>query len=159
MAWALSSVVLWALRLLFGIYRLGHLRGQTLGHTLSHCGAIMKRAELELKFTGAALGWAADELEFSDREISQTLGVDRKTVHRWRNRESVPGPEQRKQVEKLSQLKWLLDNAFRTPDIGKRWLYRPASGLGGKTPAASLLEGKIDSVIGVLATHISGAYV
>jgi hypothetical protein len=42
-----------------------------------------------------------------------------------------------------------------TPEIGKRWLYRPAPGLGGKTPAASLLEGKIDSVLGVLATHIS----
>jgi len=121
--------------------------------------SIMKRAELELEFTGAALGWAAEELEFSEPEISQTLGVDRKTVHRWRRRESVPGPEQRKQVEKLSQLKWLLNNAFRTPEIGKRWLYRPAPGLGGKTPAASLLEGKIDSVIGVLATHISGAYV
>lgn len=119
----------------------------------------MKRAELELDFTGAALGWAAEELEFSEPEISQTLGVDRKTVHRWRRRESVPGPEQRKQIEKLSQLKWLLNNAFRTPDIGKRWLYRPTPGLGGKTPAASLLEGKIDSVIGVLATHISGAYV
>ncbi len=121
--------------------------------------AIIKRSELELEFTGAALGWAAEELEFSEPEISQTLGVDRKSVHRWRRRESVPGPEQRKQVEKLSQLKWLLNNAFRTPEIGKRWLYRPAPGLGGKTPAASLLEGKIDSVIGVLATHISGAYV
>src|SRR5258708_5782391 len=38
----------------------------------------MKRTELELEFTGAALGWAAEELEFSEPEISQTLGVDRK---------------------------------------------------------------------------------
>lgn len=119
----------------------------------------MKRAELELEFVGAALGWAAKELEWSEPEISQALGVDRKTLHRWRTRASVPAPEQRKRVEKLSQLKWLLDNAFRTPLVGKRWLYRSVPGLGGKTPSAALLAGEIDSVIAVLATHVSGAYV
>lgn len=119
----------------------------------------MTRTELELEFTGAALGWATRSLEFSEPELSQTLGVDRKTLHRWRKRQSVPGPEQRKRVEKLSQLKWLIENAFRSPAIGKRWLHRPAPGLGGSTPVSFLLSGDIDSVIGVLATHVSGAYV
>jgi uncharacterized protein (DUF2384 family) len=119
----------------------------------------MKRAELELEFAGATLDWAAEELEWSEPEISQALGVDRKTLHRWHTRTSVPAPEQRKRVEKLSQLKWLLGNAFRTPEIGKRWLYRSVPGLGGKTPASALLAGDLDSVIAVLATHVSGAYV
>ena len=119
----------------------------------------MNRAQLEQEFAGAALSWATEELEWSEPEISQALGVDRKTLHRWRTRESVPAPEQRKRVEKLSQLKWLLENAFRTPEIGKRWLYRSVPGLAGKTPIAALLAGDIDSVIAVLATHVSGAYV
>jgi uncharacterized protein (DUF2384 family) len=114
---------------------------------------------LELEFTGATLGWATRGLELSEPEISQALGVDRKTIHRWRKRESVPGPEQRKRVEKLSQLKWLLDNAFRTPQVGKQWLYRPAPGLGGSTPIGALLAGDLDKIIGLLATHVSGAYV
>ena len=39
----------------------------------------MSRAELELEFAGATIGWAAEALEFSEPEISQALGVDRKT--------------------------------------------------------------------------------
>jgi uncharacterized protein (DUF2384 family) len=119
----------------------------------------MTRAELEMEFAGAALGWVERELELTDPEIGQALGVDRKTISRWRKRESAPAPEQRKRMEKLTQLKWFLENAFRTPEIGKRWLHQPVPALKGRTPLSVLTEGNIDSVLGVLATHTSGAHV
>lgn len=119
----------------------------------------MTRLLLEMEFATATLGWAERELELSDQEIGHALGVDRKTVYRWRKRESAPRPEQRKQMEKLTQLKWLLENAFRTAAEGKRWLHQPVPALRGRLPISVLTDGDIDSVIGVLATHVSGAHV
>ncbi|HEX6808458.1 MAG TPA: antitoxin Xre/MbcA/ParS toxin-binding domain-containing protein [Gemmatimonadaceae bacterium] len=119
----------------------------------------MARLQLEKDFASTTLGWAERELELTDPEIGQTLGVDRKTVHRWRKRESAPRPEQRRQMEKLTQLKWLLENAFRTPAAGKRWLHQPVPALKGRLPISVLTDGDIDSVIEVLATHVSGAHV
>jgi uncharacterized protein (DUF2384 family) len=119
----------------------------------------MTRAELEMDFASAALDWVERELELTDPEIGQALGVDRKTVSRWRKRESAPAPEQRKRMEKLTQLKWFLENAFRTPEIGKRWLHQAVPALKGRTPISLLTEGNIDGVLGVLATHTSGAHV
>ncbi|MHB1862742.1 MAG: helix-turn-helix domain-containing protein [Gemmatimonadaceae bacterium] len=119
----------------------------------------MTRTELEMAFAGAALGWVERELELTDPEIGKALGVDRKTIYRWRKRESAPAPEQRKRMEKLTQLKWLVENAFRTPALGKRWLYQPVPALKGRMPISVLTEGDIDSVLGVLATHVSGAHV
>jgi len=72
----------------------------------------MTRTELEMEFAGAALGWVERELEMTDPEISRTLGVDRKTIYRWRKRESAPAPEQRKRLAKLTQLKWFLEKTF-----------------------------------------------
>ncbi len=119
----------------------------------------MTRSELEMEFAQKALGWVERELELTDPEIGQALGVDRKTIYRWRKRESTPGPEQRKRMEKLTQLKWFLENAFRTPELGKRWLHQAVPALKGRTPISVLTEGDIGSVLGVLATHASGAHV
>lgn len=119
----------------------------------------MTRLELEMEFAGAAISWVERELELTDPEIGQTLGVDRKTIYRWRKRESAPAPEQRRRMEKLTQLKWFLENAFRTPEIGKRWLHQPVPALKGRMPISVLTEGDIDSVLGLLATHASGAHV
>jgi uncharacterized protein (DUF2384 family) len=112
-----------------------------------------------MEFAGAALKWAERELEMTDPEIGQALGVDRKTIHRWRKRESAPAPEHRKRMEKLTQLKWFLENSFRTIGQGKRWLHQPVPALRGRTPISVLIEGDIDAVLGVLGTHTSGAHV
>ncbi len=55
----------------------------------------MTRAELEVEFVGAALRWVAYELQMTDSEIGQTVGVNEGTVRRWRTRESAPTREQR----------------------------------------------------------------
>lgn len=119
----------------------------------------MTRSELEAEFAQRALGWVEQELELTDSEIGQALDVDRKTIYRWRTRESAPAPEQRRRMEKLTQLKWFLENAFRTPDLGKRWLHQAVPALKGRTPISVLTAGDIDSVLGLLATHASGAHV
>lgn len=119
----------------------------------------MSRAELELDFAGAALSWAERELELSDQELGRALRVDRKTIYRWRRRETAPAPEQRRRVEQLTQIQWFLEHAFRTPEIGRRWLHQAVPGLRGRTPISVLIEGDLDRVLTLLATHAAGAHV
>ena len=54
----------------------GHLTGHLLGHILWQPETLMTRAELEMEFAGRALGWVEKELELTDPEIGQALGVE-----------------------------------------------------------------------------------
>jgi len=54
-------------------------------------------------------------VEIVGGQLDRALGVDRKTICRWGKRESAPAPEQRKRMEKLTQLNWFLENSFRAP--------------------------------------------
>jgi uncharacterized protein (DUF2384 family) len=119
----------------------------------------MTRSELETEFVSAALGWVERDLEMTDSEIGDTLGVDQGTVRRWRNREGAPTREQRKRLRKLMQLKWLVENSFRTTGHGKRWLHQPVPALTNHTPISRLLDGDIDGVLCALGTHAAGAFV
>ena len=100
----------------------------------------------------AALDWVERELALSDAEIGQALGVDRKLIYRWRMREREPTPDQLSQLEKLPELRRLVENAFRTPELGKRWFRQPAPALKGRTPISALRDGQIDNVLRLLAT-------
>jgi hypothetical protein len=39
------------------------------------------------------------------------------------------------------------------------WLHQAVPAMNGLTPTSMLVEGNIDGVLGVLATHASGVYV
>src|SRR5687768_14095493 len=106
----------------------------------------MNRAQLEMEYAQATLTWARESLELTDLEIGGALGVDRKTVQRWRERRSVPSVTHRRQMERLHQLRHLLETSFRTPEAGQRWLHTPAPGLSGRTPLGVLGQGELDAV-------------
>ena len=89
----------------------------------------MTRAELEMEFAGAALGWVERELEMTDPEIGQALGVDRKTIYRWRKRESAPAPEQRKRMEKLTPAE---KKPNPKPEAILKYAHTPISMLGSQ---------------------------
>jgi uncharacterized protein (DUF2384 family) len=116
------------------------------------------RAQLEREYAEATLTWVRDGLELTDLEIGRVLGVDRKTVRRWRERQSVPSVTHRRQLERLHQLRHLLETSFRSPEAGHRWLHTPAPGLGGRTPLGVLGEGELDAVIQLLGTLAAGAF-
>ncbi len=44
-------------------------------------------------------------------------------------------------------MKWFLENAFRTPDLGKRWLHQAVPAFKRRMPISVLTEGDIDSVL------------
>ncbi|MGH7650546.1 MAG: antitoxin Xre/MbcA/ParS toxin-binding domain-containing protein [Gemmatimonadaceae bacterium] len=118
----------------------------------------MARAELAIAFAGKTVEWAQDKLELTVDEIAQTVGANRKTVARWREGESVPSPDHRRHLERLNQLRHLLEKSFRSVTSMQAWLQRPSPGLKGKTPLFTLTEGDLDNVLKLLGSLEAGAF-
>ena len=116
------------------------------------------RVELEMAYAETTVAWARQVLELTDPEIAGALGVDRKTVQRWREHRSVPSITHRRRMEKLQQLRHLLETSFRGPEAGERWLHAPSPGLAGRTPLSVLTDGDLDAVLQLLGTLAAGAF-
>lgn len=119
----------------------------------------MTRGELERERVGALLNWVERELGLTGLELARTLSVDTANLDRWRLRESVPAPEQLRRTEELAQLARLVASAFRTLELGQRWLRQPVPALQGRTPISVLVDGDIDAVLTVLGAHVASVYV
>lgn len=100
----------------------------------------------------------SEELGLSYSELGDVIGGDRRTIYRWRSRESVPSPEHRKRLESVRELQFLLGKVFEDSDRALEWLHRPVPMLRGRTPISRLREGRIEEVLGVLAGLESGAH-
>lgn len=118
----------------------------------------MSRTRFATAFAEKTIEWAEEELELTREEIGQVVGANRKTIQRWVEGDSVPSPEHRRYLERLNQLRYLLETSFRSMEAGQRWLQTPAAGLRGRTPFFVLTEGDIDSVIKLLGTLAAGAH-
>lgn len=116
------------------------------------------RALLEMEYADATVSWAREALELTDSEVGQALGVDRRTIQRWRDRRSAPSSTHRRQMEKLNQLRHLLETSFRSAEAGQRWLHAPSRALAGRRPIAVLADGDMDAVIQLLGTLAAGAF-
>lgn len=114
--------------------------------------------KLQLTATSATIDWASEELDLSFSEIGDVIGVDRRTIYRWRFEESLPSPGHRKRLESVRELRFLLDKVFESSDEALEWLHRPVPMLRGRTPISRLREGRIDEVLGALTGLESGAF-
>jgi transcriptional regulator with XRE-family HTH domain len=118
----------------------------------------MSRTEFVLDFATTSVQLAQSELDLTIEETARVLGVDRKTIMRWLKGESTPSLEHRKLLEQLNQIRYLMDNSFRSHEARQRWLHAPAPGLKGKTPYAALTDGTLDAVFRLLGTLAAGAF-
>jgi len=118
----------------------------------------MSRTDLAIAFAGKTVEWAQTELELTAQEVAQAIGANRKTVARWREGQSAPSPEHRRHLERLNQLRYLLETSFRSPEARRRWLHTPAPGLGGRIPYLVITEGDLDRILNLLSTLEAGAF-
>jgi putative toxin-antitoxin system antitoxin component (TIGR02293 family) len=119
----------------------------------------MTAAQMERVVAERTIEWAHRELELNYSEIGRALGADRRTVNRWRKRQSAPSPEHRERMEKLRMLKYLLEAVFENEADAQEWLHASVPILKGRSPKSLLREGEIDRVLGVLAGMESGAFI
>lgn len=100
----------------------------------------------------AALG--IDEAQFAP-----ILGVQPRTVERWRAEDAFPQHESRQRLEALVALVARMHESFKTADGARGWLHSESGYFGGLTPLDALLRGRIDLVDAALEAMDSGVFV
>ncbi len=103
--------------------------------------------------------WARESLAMSAEEIGAAVGATGRTITRWASRTALPRPTHRERIEKLNELRHLLDAVFESRAAAQRWLYTPVPAFRGRTPHSLVRSGRLDDVIGLLAAMESGAFV
>jgi uncharacterized protein (DUF2384 family) len=118
----------------------------------------MTKTRLESEFALAVLLWMKRDLTMTDVEVGNGLDVDSRTMKDWLDKKGPPRADDLERLRQLALLKRLMDSAFGTPEGGKAWLLRPLPAFSGRKPISMLAAGNIDSVLGILASHESGAH-
>lgn len=93
----------------------------------------------------------------SDAQVAEALGVNRSQVRRWREGETVPGPENADRIVGLDSVVELLSGYLQPTSIPK-WLNGFNAHLGDRRPVDLLRQGNLSEVIGAIEALKSGAY-
>ena len=112
--------------------------------SLLNCGPIVEGLERDLGI--------------STETIARALGVDRRTVERWRANQSVPQGKTRERLGELLGLRDRLLAMFQTPEAAQEWLRARSLYLGGFTPVEALKAGRLDRIQADLDGLASGVY-
>jgi uncharacterized protein (DUF2384 family) len=94
----------------------------------------------------------------SGDDMARALGVNVRTVERWRKGTAVPQREARERLAVLLKLRDRLHDTFSGGDVVREWLHRPNRYLRGLTPADALRVGRPDRVDGALEVIDAGVY-
>lgn len=119
----------------------------------------MSPVQTERRAAADVINWAHSALALNYGEIGVALRTTERTVRRWRSCLITPRGDARERLETLRELRHLLMAVFGTEAAAAEWLHSSVPALRGRTPASELRSGRIESVIEILATMESGAYV
>jgi len=116
------------------------------------------RESTQAEIAASLVNWARDDLALSIDEIAETLGASARSVSRWAAHEVPPSPEYRDRIERLSELRHLLESVFRDVKSRVAWISSPLPALRGRSPVAALRKQSWDEVLGILAGLESGSF-
>ncbi|MDA2921127.1 MbcA/ParS/Xre antitoxin family protein [Desulfobacterota bacterium AH_259_B03_O07] len=91
-------------------------------------------------------------------ELASALGVDRRTLLRYRRNLSVPSEKVRARMGKIREIRHLMEEVFKGSEAQLEWLYSPVPLLRGQRPIDLMRKGKLDEVLSVLAGLYSGSF-
>lgn len=112
---------------------------------------------LEKKTARETVERAHETLGLPYTELAEALGVDRRTLLRYRKESHAPSPRVRAQLEKLREMRYLLLEIFEDEDAATEWLYSPVPALRGRRSIDLVRRGELDEVIHILAGLYSGS--
>jgi putative toxin-antitoxin system antitoxin component (TIGR02293 family) len=119
--------------------------------------ATMAIAALEKKVAKDTIDQAHQLFGLDYVEVASALGVDRRTIFRYRTDGSVPSPDIRARLGKIREIAHLLNAVFASHDAQLQWLYSPVPLLRGRRPIDLIRQGELDEVLSVLAGVYTGA--
>ena len=108
----------------------------------------MTPAELEKKAAAEAIAWAHEALDLGYAEIGAAVEADERTVRRWEGLEVVPRGRHRANLSAV----------FESRAEADAWLRSSVPAFRGRTPISFVRQGRIETVIDVLATMEAGAF-
>lgn len=113
---------------------------------------------LEKKVAKDTVERARQRFGLAYTEVAEALGVDRRTLFRYRKKLSVPSQRVRVRLEKMREIGYLLDELFEEREEAMEWLYSPVPMLRGRRPVDLVRAGELEDVVSVLAGLHSGAH-
>jgi len=133
---------------------IGHIKGQELERPMP--SAIVRN--LERRAAQEAVDAAVAVLDLNFEQLADTLQVDRRTVYRYRKRQTVPTPEVRRRFDMLREIIQLLEEIFAKPEDRHEWMYRSVPLLRGRRPIDLMLKAELEPIVEVLAGYQAGAH-
>jgi putative toxin-antitoxin system antitoxin component (TIGR02293 family) len=115
--------------------------------------------QLERQAARQTLDGVMDNFQLDNADLAAALQVDRRTIQRYRNEDTLPTRKVRERLARLREISILLEEVFRTSEGAITWLYTPVPLLEGRRPIDLMRRGKLDEVITALETYQSGAFV
>ena len=113
---------------------------------------------LEKKVAKETVERARNRFGLDYTEVADALGVDRRTLFRYRKKLTVPSQRVRARLEKMREIDHLLDELFEGREGALEWLYSPVPVLRGRRPVDLVRDGELDEVLSVLAGLYAGAH-
>ncbi|MBN1427363.1 MAG: DUF2384 domain-containing protein [Anaerolineae bacterium] len=117
----------------------------------------MSIAALEKRAAKDTIDQAREIFGLDYVEVASALGVDRRTIFRYRANSSVPSPDVRARLGKIREIAHLLNAVFANHEVQLEWLYSPVPLLKGHRPIDLIRQGELDEVLSVLAGVQTGA--
>jgi putative toxin-antitoxin system antitoxin component (TIGR02293 family) len=115
--------------------------------------------QLERQAARQTLDGVMDNFQLDNADLAAALQVDRRTIQRYRNEDTLPTRKVRERLARLREISILLEEVYRTSEGAITWLYTPVPLLEGRRPIDLMRRGKLDEVITALETYQSGAFV
>lgn len=113
--------------------------------------------ELDKKSAKETVEDAHESLGLNYTDLATALGVDRRSVLRYRNLRTVPSRRVQERLERVREIAHLLDEVFEGQDAQLYWLHTAVPLLAGRRPIDLVRRGELDEVLSVLAGLYSGA--
>jgi len=114
---------------------------------------------LERKTARETVERAHDAFGLPYTELADALGVHRRTLLRYRQEAHAPSARVRAQLEKIREIRYLLQELFKSGEVAKEWLYSPVPAIRGRRPIDLIRSGELGGVIEILAGLHSGAQI
>jgi len=99
-----------------------------------------------------------ENLGLNYTEIAKVLGVDRKTVYRYRKLDSAPSKNVLEQLAKIREIIQLLSEVFINENAQREWLRKTVPFLRYQRPIDLIRKGEFNDVRSLLAGLNSGTY-
>lgn len=115
--------------------------------------------QLERQAAQETLDGVMNAYQLDNADLAAALRVDRRTIQRYRNQDTLPTRKVRERLARLREISILLDEVFQESEGATTWLYTPVPLLKGRRPIDLMRQGKLDEVITALETYQSGAFV